>query len=364
MRTLRIALLFVVVLLALAACGGGGASNQAPANPTATPPSSSQARSTATPTPTQEAAGPTAAPAEDNLNLDTLTGDLAALSSYKSTFTMNFVGQDEQGQAVTATWTMQEDLIRQPWAQRVAMTSSDSAEGQAGTFEVITIGDMSYMVTQAEDGEPSCLSTSSSETDPSEQAWFTPDMMGGISDAKYLGTETVNGVRTKHYAWKESSLPVFGFSSVQGDAWMAADGEYVVKYVSQATGKGTLFGSTQQEGTITLEYNLTDVNGSFTIEAPAGCETPATDIPLMPNARDVSSFGTTVTYSSASTLAEVVEFYQTEMPKNGWQASSEPMMADTFATLEFTQEGRTAQLVLSYDADAQTTSVVITTIAE
>jgi hypothetical protein len=276
---------------------------------------------------------------------------------------MTFSGKDEQGQPVSGTWTMEEDLIREPLAQRTAMSSGSNMEGEAGqsgSFEMITVGDMSYWVTKDADGVESCSSMSSGEATNPQEGAFTPDMMGEISDAKYLGTETANGVRAKHYAWQENSLPVWGFSSVKGDVWMATDGEYVVKYAAEASGKGTLFGSSQEEGTIRFEYDLTDVNGSFTIEAPAECEVPATDIPIMADAQDKMTFGTTVSYSSPSALADVVAFYQAEMPKNGWQASGEPTGAEGFSMLEFSKDGRTAQLMLSYDADAQMTSVVVT----
>jgi hypothetical protein len=258
---------------------------------------------------------------------------------------------------------MEEDLIREPLAQRTAMSSASQLEGEAGqfgSFEVITVGDMSYWVTKDADGVESCSSMSSSEATNPQEGVFTPDMMGGISDAKYLGTETVNGVRAKHYAWQENSLPVWGFSAVKGDVWIATDGEYVVKYAVEASGKGTLFGSSQEEGTVRFEYDLTDVNGSFTIEPPVECEVPATDIPIMADAQDKMTFGTTVSYSSPSMLADVVVFYQGEMPKSGWQASGEPSVAEGFASLDFTKDGRTAQLMLSYDADAQRTSVFIT----
>jgi hypothetical protein len=363
-RNLKVVLLFLAVVLALSACGGGGSGDQTSGQETATLPPSGPASSEATTSPTQEAAAPTAASAEEDLNLSTLTGGLAAFSSYKSAFTMTFAGKDEQGQPVNGTWTMEEDLIQQPRAQRVAMTTAGFSEGQAGnlgTFEIITIGDMSYMLTQDAGGAKSCISMSSGEATDSQQGLFNPDMIGGVSDAKYVGTETVNGVRAKHYAWKETSLPVFGFASSKGDVWMATDGDYVVKYLAEATGKGTLFGSAQEEGTITVEYNLTDVNGSFTIEVPAECEGPATDIPVMADAQDKSTFGEMISYSSASALADVTNFYKAEMPNNGWQASGEPMIAEGFATLEFTKEGRTAQLMLSYDTDTQMTSVIITT---
>jgi hypothetical protein len=364
MYRLKTAFLLLFVVLSLLSCGGGGAGDQPSDKATATSPSGGQTYGGATaPTPAQEATEPAVVSGEQDLNLSSLTGGLAGLDSYKSKFTMTFSGKDEQGQPVSGTWTMEEDLTREPLAQRTTMSSTSQLEGEAGqfgSFEVITIGDMSYWIAKEADGVQSCSSMSSGEATNPQEGIFTPDMIGEISDAKYLGTDTVNEVRAKHYAWEENSLPVWGFSGVKGDVWMATDGEYVVKYVAEASGKGMLFGSSQEEGTIRFGYDLTDVNGAFTIEPPAECEVPATDIPIMADAEDKMSFGTTVSYSSPSALADVVAFYQGEMPGNGWQASGEPMAAEGFASLEFTKDGRTAGLMLTYDADAQKTGVLIT----
>jgi hypothetical protein len=204
------------------------------------------------------------------------------------------------------------------------------------------------------------MSMSSEDEADTAEGIFTPDMMGSISGAKYVGRDTVNGISTKHYEWEESTLPVFGFASASGEVWVATDGEFVVRYISQATGKGALLGTTEREGTITFEYNLTEVNTSFAIEPPAECETAATDIPLMPDAQDKATFGEMITYTSPSAFADVVEFYKTEMPASGWELSGEPMEMEGFATLDFAKDGRTAQVIVTYDADSQTSSVMIT----
>jgi hypothetical protein len=363
MKNGKMFMLAVLVLaLAALACGIGGGGGQTSEEATAEPaPSGGETGEVST---SEEEAPPAPASTEQDLTLSTLTEGLAALKSYKSTFTVQFVGKDEQGQPVDGSLVTQEEFTQEPRAQRVAITSSGFSQGQveqSGTFEMITIGDTSYMVTQDEDGERSCVAMSSDEDTQPEQGLFSPDVMGGVSGAKYVGEETVNGLRAKHYTWKEGSLGALGFASAEGEVWVAVDGEYVVKYTAEATGKGMLFGTTEEEGTVTIEYNLTEVNGSFQIEPPADCEAPATDIPIMPDAQEKSAFGEMVTYTSASAFADVVAFYKTEMPNSGWQPSGEPAEMEGFATLEFTKDGRTAQVMVSYDEEEQVTDVIITT---
>ena len=377
MKNVKIFMLVLTVLaLAALACSIGGGGGQPSSKGGATPASSgggggeigtSPTKAAATLAPTKAAATSAPAPSEQDLTLSALTEGLAALKSYKSTFTVKFVGKDAQGQPVNGSFETREEFTQEPRAQRIAFTSTGFSEelpNQSGTFEMITIGDTSYMVTQDNDGKRSCISTSSAESTQPQQGLFSPDMLGGVSGAKYVKTETVNGINAKHYAWQEGGLFGLGFTSGKGDVWVAVDGNYVVKYTAEATGKGTLFGSTSEEGTITVEYNLTEVNGSFQIEPPADCEAPATDIPIMADASDKSTFGEMVSYTSASALADVVEFYKREMPNNGWQPSGEPTEMEGLAMLEFTKDNRQAQVMISYDTDKKITSVMITTSQE
>jgi hypothetical protein len=185
-------------------------------------------------------------------------------------------------------------------------------------------------------------------------------MWGGISDARYVGTETVNGVSAKHYTWKEGSLATFGLASGKGDTWVAVDGGYVVKQTIEATGKGVFLAGTGEEGTTTWEWNVTEPNGSFQIQAPEGCESAAADIPIMADATEKATYGDMISYTSPSAFADVVSFYKTEMPNAGWQASGTPMEAEGFAMLEYTKEERTASLAISLDSSSQKTAVVIT----
>jgi hypothetical protein len=378
MKNRRMFVLAVIGLaLALVACSIGStgsqetptASSAAPAAPAAqtggqaTAAPAAQATSEATPASAQEAATSAPGGVEQDLTVSSVTEGLASLQSYKNTMTVQFSGTDDQGQPVNGTWQTEEDYTQEPQAQRVAITASGFSTDtlQNGSFEMITIGDTTYLLTQDQSGEPSCMSTSSSEQSNFQQGLFSPDILGGISDAKYVNTETVNGVKAKHYAWSEGNQILLGFSSSKGDVWKAVDGDYVVKYVAQASGKGALFGSTQEEGTITVDYELTDVNGSFTIEAPDSCAGPATDIPIMADAQDKSSFGEMLSYTSPSDFATVVDFYKTEMSNNGWQPSGEPMEVEGLASLEFTKDTRTAQVMITYDSDTQLTSVTVTT---
>jgi hypothetical protein len=365
----------LVLVLVVTACGGGGGPSTEPtAGPSATSDTSAGIEATspeATAETVAEVTEPTLEPAveetptlaaEENLNLGSVSEGLAQLKSYKSKLDMRFTGKDAQGQAVDTSWSMAEDFILEPRAQRILWTGSESKGGQPATttsWETISVGGSSYMISRDESGTETCVSMTSAESEAPTQA-LSPDMWGSISDANYVNTETVNGVRAKHYAWKEGAFSTLGLGSGKGDTWVAVDGGYVVKQVIEATGKGIFMAGTDEEGTTTWEWNLTDANGNFEILPPANCESAAQDIPVMADATEKATFGDMLSYTSASALADVVNFYKAEMPNAGWQPTGEPTETPDFAMLEFTKDGSTASVMASYDSSAQKTSVVIT----
>jgi hypothetical protein len=78
----------------------------------------------------------------------------------------------------------------------------------------------------------------------------------------------------------------------------------------------------------------------------------------MADATEQASFGPMTSYKSAGTLAEVAEFYETEMPKVGWQQEGEAQIADGFASLTFEKDGKKANLILT--AEGCKVNVIIT----
>jgi hypothetical protein len=363
MKNLKL-FLFVglVLVMVVAGCGGGGAATTGPAaaaNPTPGTTSNTQGAARATTLPAAEGASDVTT--EQDLSLDSVSEGLTQLRSYKSTLTMRFIGKDSQGQAVDSSWTMQEEFTEQPRAQRVVWTTSESTGGQPAVtsgYEVITIGQSTYMITRDDSGTETCIESSSGDATPPEQM-LSADMWGSISDAKYVNTETVNGVRAKHYAWDEGTLVTLGYATGKGETWVAVDGGYVVRQLIEFTGKGLFLAGSDEEGTSTWQWDVTDANGSFQIQAPEGCESAATDLPIMAGATDMFTYGDMISYTSGGAFADVVAFYKTEMPNAGWQPSGTPFEGEDFAMLEFTKDERTASVSLSYSASDQTTSVIL-----
>jgi hypothetical protein len=364
------ALAALLLALALAACGGGAASTQpeptqgvstTSATTSGTQPTATKAVQAAQATPAPAVEGTPTQAEEQDLSLSSVTGGLESAKSYKSKLDMTFTGKDAQGQDVTNTWSMAEAFILDPRAQDVAWTSSESTGGQPATVtsgEMINIGQDAYWISTDAAGTQSCMAISSADATPPEQA-LSADMWGSVSDARYVNTETVNGVSAKHYVWKEGAFAGFGYTSGKGETWVAVDGGYVVRQKVEATGKGLALAGSDAEGTMNWEWNVSDVNGSFEILPPEGCESAAQGIPVMADATDKSTIGDLITYTSPSAFADVVDFYKAEMPKAGWQASGTPTEMEGFSMLEFTKEGQTATVSISYDESSQKTTVMV-----
>jgi hypothetical protein len=92
------------------------------------------------------------------------------------------------------------------------------------------------------------------------------------------GEESVNGVLTQRYTFGKNDLSgdISKLDEVEGTVWVAVDGNYVVKYEAVVTGEfdnltaGDM--TVLDEGTINMMYEVTDVDGDFTISPPAGAK--------------------------------------------------------------------------------------------
>ncbi len=95
-------------------------------------------------------------------------------------------------------------------------------------------------------------------------------------------------------------------------------------------------------------------------EAGVG-EQPA-DIPILPRDQTTAFFTTSelVSYSTSLSFNDVKDFYETEMPKNGWEESSDGQVDfDTMWVRSYLKPDRTATITLAKDASSNTVTVVV-----
>jgi hypothetical protein len=372
----RILFFCLTLVLLLSACGGGEATTtlvptrQAGVAPTPTtggePPAAEPTSTSAEPTATSAEQPPAAEPTATSLPEPTdetspagILGDLLDLGSIN--INPEQLGDNTlQSYRLRASWSVEpkpgSTEVASDATMEIAHTSDPLAEqftmmsGDEPGFSTIRIGDTMWF--QADD---QWIEVSSDDMASSmEDTLFSLNQAtAGLSgDAKLVGNEDVNGIATRHYSFDETipgmNLGIYG--KIKGDVWVAEEGDYTVKYVYSAE---------NDDATYRWDWELYDINAAITIEPPADAQGARSDIPLMPDAANRSSFGPMTTYESESDAAAVIDFYKEQMPGEGWAYNEgESTISEMFNTLSFTKEDVTVTIMITPN-DGGGTAVII-----
>ncbi len=284
---------------------------------------------------------------EETLELSTITSGLQELDSYRGYLTMNFEGSSGDE---TEKWTfnMEMEYVRDPLAQRFAMTGDMTEE----RFESVQIGDKQYAVFGSE-----CVSSAAAEGDELDMEVFTvEDVMGDFRDVRRVHPdETVNGIQCQHYVFDESSVTWATMSMAKGEVWVAADGGYIVKFTMEGEGNNPL---TEEQGRIEWVYEVKDINTPITIEPPAGCEETQSEYPIMSDATELTAMSGMVTYQSSSSFDDVLQFYQDNMSAEGWSEEGDAFVTEGMAMLSYTKDGSTVSITLT-EEDGQVAVLIL-----
>lgn len=324
-----------LLVLAAMACSLGGK--------TATPPPGATSAPSAGGQPTAPPPSPTEEPAtEEAPPLEIAPNALENLNSYRSRLVWR---QTVEGGA-TETLTMEQEETREPAARRIVIT----AEGgdNPGTVELVQIGDTSWMCSP--DG--GCIQTQQTGeelTGFGEGMVLKPEDFAS-SDYQYVGRDTVNGVRSRHYTLNISPEMLTGMvqgtvTATKAEVWIA-DEAGMPEYVTRLTlsWEGTQEDGKKVQGDCT--YEVYDVNKPITIQPPEGATGVPEDIPIYPGATDQVIMGALITFSSADPVENVAEFYRQEMPRQGWTAGEEGILGN-IVTQEWIKGDRKASLMIS-----------------
>lgn len=374
-------LLILALVLGLAACGG-----EAPA-PSPLPPATATSaplpptvEPTVLPTmpPTAE---PTALPPADATSAPSAGGDLdlgsvgtVELASFRSSLTLTVEGTSD-GTAVDRTIEVLIEHTTDPAAEHVVIRGLGVPGGLEGdSTELYLVDDVVYLklagewLTLPASEEAGMLTEGLIEPES-----FLEDTCGWQRQAD----TDVDGVAAQHWTLSKADLDRCVPESEQvemgeltdagGDLYLALDGGYIVRLDLFFEGKNLNFeleagDEPLTEGRLDLSFTTSDVNQPFTIEVPENLPEAGAfpdDIPLPPDAHDVSNaFGLT-TFLSPGAPADVAAFFQAEMPNNGWTDESGEPLGDTYM-LTFTKDNRTVNLMISADADSGETAVLLT----
>jgi hypothetical protein len=303
------------------------------------------------------------------------------MSAYRVNFVMEFDGQSG-GQPSKGRIEMVLEVTKDPPARHLAMNMEGTTVEQTGgtnAIDLYTIGDTVHMKNAAM-GD-AWVSFSGGEAESFEQGFFAPDEDLELPKTAACDSqpEVVNDISAIHCSFTEKD--VLGeqatYDSLQGDVWLAVDGNYIVKYTLKAQG----YRSVKDEegvfdfGDVGFEYDLTDPNGDFTITLPpeaesgddldlgggVGGDVDTGDMPVLEDAEEVMSMAGFTNYYTGAAITEVVDFYRQKLPAMGWTENADQAYTDeSNALLNFEKDGQT--LMLTVTLEEGRTSVIITTI--
>jgi hypothetical protein len=210
----------------------------------------------------------------------TATTGLDTFSTYRMNFITNFDGT-RQGQPSAGNLEGMFEVTQKPKAQhwRIVMTGNAFAQLAAlSTMELYDINNVIYIKNPGDGswiGVPADLVKSMLPTD-----MYKPEdnIDLPVTAVPQSGQEMVNGVLTQRYTFGPTDLADGPkYDEVMGTIWVAVDGDYVVKYEATISGQFDSLSAggidLMDEGTITMMYDVSDVNKSgFTIDPPPGAK--------------------------------------------------------------------------------------------
>jgi hypothetical protein len=245
---------------------------------------------------------------------DTLAG-LDGLSTYKATLTVSFDGTKD-GQPHQWSSTYEALYTKEPLARKVTIQQTgDTSEEEPELPALIASKDgAAYEI--GKDG--SCTASVFDSQNPLMGLLDPAGLLTVVFGAEEVGQETVNGAAAAHYTFDERALMQNGRNKSTGEMWVASEGGYIVRYLVITEGNADYFGG-DMEGTLTRDYQLTDVNQLLTLELPADCPPGLVNAPLLSDASNVVNLPGLLTYDTGTGVLEARAFYERELSKLGWQ---------------------------------------------
>lgn len=245
------------------------------------------------------------------------------LGAYAATFEIRFEG--------TYTWsyvlrTFFDGELLEYRLEYVGLKPSDDI----GDVRMVSDGKTSRMIGPGTDNE--CFLFPSDYD--AELSFFNPDDMldpflvnEGLEE---VGSDTIADLQADHLSAHNDSLGKW--EDVQIDIWVSSTEGDTLLYELGATGSDPLFDA--GEGRLSINYLVKEI-GDQNIAPITGCVIP---LPVPENATRIVNFPGLISYESESASQEIVAFYQSALPREGWQVAN-PLEEGTDAILMTYQRG-------------------------
>ena len=307
---------------------------------------------------------------QEPMDLDMSLASLDNLNSYRSDMTVRWEGTDN-GEPSNGYMNVKYASVREPAAVQMDITGDDfggSGGDDMGVVSFIQVEDTAWFYDSETD---SWMQVPGGDLGFEEGFFFTPeDFLSEFEPSSGTRSpipQNVNGVSCYKYTFSEKDFADMDPSEGEirfaaGEAYVAVDGNYVVK-LSMEIEMSNAYEDTDtfDEGTMWMDFELSDINQPIVIEPPAEALSQTQgreDIPQLPDAEVMSAMDTFIMYTTGSGVKEAADFYEQEMPANGWDTEGESMVMDDAAFLSYTKDGATVSIIISAD-ETEGTSVMI-----
>jgi len=292
------------------------------------------------------------------VNYSDAKAGLTELSSYKARLTLSFDGTNAgQPQQWSKTYVML--ATKKPAARQLTIEKT----GDLPDLAQVLMAEIEGALYERH-GEDSCSAEAIVEGNSLAEQMEPAGFLSGVIGADEAGSETVDDVAANHYTFDQRAFGLTeDFVQSTGEMWVASEAGYVLKYLLTTKGDADYFGE-GIEGTLTFDYQLTDINQPVPFTLPDDCPSGMVNAPQLPDATNVLNMPGILAYDTSTSLADIAAFYQEQLPTLGWALVGEPTIGDTSTLLDFTQENKTMTVIATTDAGVTTVNILLGTAVE
>jgi hypothetical protein len=178
--------------------------------------------------------------------------------------------------------------------------------------------------------------------------------------------ERLNDKNVLRYSFDQDDLEsaeIF-FERAEGEAWVTVPGDYLMQYVISATVK-TLVpipnAHLLDEGSLAIQYKLTDINATIPITAPANPDlgqSPFAGFPAPPEAELTAVYPSLIEYTSVISPISATLFYQSGLTATGWAEESSSIFNEK-SRLTFSKDDQQLTILVTPAEDPDKIKIVL-----
>jgi hypothetical protein len=242
------------------------------------------------------------------------TSGLDRLSSYQASLTLQFQGT-EGAQPVQWSRTYVMRAARSGGSFR-QMDLETSRTGAAATRRMLAeVNGYQYEKVDQE----ACAALPADQVTALAEQWEPASLLLGFSGAALAGEETIESLDAVRYTFDQRSLGQTDLTQSAGEVWMAASNGVVLRYTLIQQGSEDYFGE-GVAGSLSWTYEVTKINQPQILSLPVDCLQPAVlELPLPADASQVNQSDDFLSFTTALTETELLDFYRPTLEAGGWQ---------------------------------------------